>query len=229
MPEPNDPNNNAPEEPKFVTLEQVTALLKSRDDKLLSKLGAENGKVLARLEELVKSQENPAPAAAPQEPTTKARPEESPEYKGLAKRMAEAEAKMKAAEERAAAEAERARQSKMRQTLSESLSAAGVDMKMLKHAVGFLVDVEKRVKANEDGSVVFIDGNEEVDFATGLRAWLQGDDAKVYLAARGTQGSGDRPHTKATPRQTQAAALSREEVAVALLQALTPGHGFSVG
>ena len=222
MDESNKPEQKAPEEPKYITADELTALLRAREEKLLAKVAAENGKVVSKLDELVKAKDAP-PAQGTEAPQKPQKIEETTEYKSLLRRMAEMEARYKAAEETAAAEKARARESQMRNKLAESLSAAGVDARTVKHAVGYLVDVEKRVRATENGEIIFADGGEEVDLATGLRAWLKTEDAKVYLAPRGAQGSGERPPAKQMPRQPLSTAPSREELAMHLQAALTSG------
>jgi FtsZ-interacting cell division protein YlmF len=229
MADPKEPDK--PEEPKYVTVDELAALLKAREDKFFSRVTAETGKLAAKLDAFGKAREEekkePAPAAEPG--TTKVKIEESPEYKGLLRRLAENEERTKAAEERATAEAARARDSKMRQVLNEELVAAGVDSKMVKHAIGYLVDAEKRVKTLENGSIVFVDGPDEVEFKQGFRGWLKTDDAKVYLSPRGVQGSGDAPAAKTQQRQNQEMPKTREELALALQSALAAGGGINVG
>jgi len=214
-----DPKAN--EDQKFVTMDELTALLRSRDEKLLGKVTSETGKLFAKLDEVLTAREAAPPSN--HETPAKQKIEESPEYKGLLKRMSETEALVKSARAEAEAERARARDSQMRQTLGEALVTAGVDPKHVKQAVGYLVDAEKRVKTTETGGIVFVDGTDEVDLQTGLRSWIKSDEAKLYQTPRGTQGSGERPGNKVTPRQPQAATPSREDLALQFQAALTSG------
>jgi hypothetical protein len=115
----------------------------------------------------------------------------------------------------------RGRDAQMRQRLGDALSAAGIDGVRARHAVGLLVDAERRVRWSEDGTALLFrtDGHDELELALGLREWLKTDDAKLYLPARGAQGSGDRPGAQPPPR-TQAGPPDRGTVADGLRRVL---------
>ena len=97
------------------------------------------------------------------------------------------------------AEKKSARDGKLRNTLTEKLTRSGIDPKYVGHAVGILVDVQRRVRfADDEGDdIVFGD----LDLDTGLKDWVRSDDAKIYLPPRGTHGSGDPRNGKRPPPQ----------------------------
>jgi hypothetical protein len=196
--------------PKYVTADDL-----AKRDKALH----------TRLEKLVQDFEAKI-TATPQRADVEPQPQgggvqESPEYKGLVKRLGEMEQRVKTAEECADAERRATADAKMRQSLSDSLTGAGVDPKHLKHAVGYLVDAEKRVRLTDDGTIVYQDGADAFDLATGLKGWLASDDAKLYLAPRGVVGSGSTPSAQQTRTGKPNAAPTREQLAMSLQQALT--------
>ena len=71
-----------------------------------------------------------------------------------------------------------------------------------RHALGVLVDAERRVRWADDGeSLLFrTETHDELELGAGLREWLKTEDAKLYLPPRGAAGSGDRPGAQPPPR-----------------------------
>ncbi len=141
----------------------------------------------------------------------------SDEYKGIQKRLAETEGRLKAADEARRKTADLA----MRQQLAELLvSAAGVDQKYTRQAVGHLVDVERRVRCGADGTPVFVDGIGELDLATGVKSWADSEEAKLYKPALGVRGSGGAPVGGARPLAQGTQPPTKAELGRALAEAL---------
>lgn len=147
--------------------------------------------------------------------------QDHPEFKGVLKRLQETEARTKAAEERATAERAKSMDSTLRQKLGDELTKHGVDAKYGRHAIGLLVDADKRVRYSEDGERIVWrdDDNAELDLTTGIKAWAKSDDAKPYLPPRGTAGSGAKPGGGNGQQQTNGD--MGEDAARLLMQHLT--------
>lgn len=233
--EPKDPQGNtAPqaaqgtdESPNFVTEDQlnkaITARFKSFEQKVEKTFGESfttfGGKIKEELASLLAPKPEP-----PKEPEKKkdaqAPSTPHPDLRRFEEQIA---ALTKQADEaRSERDTERAktRDTTLRQRLTDALATAGIDGVRARHAVGLLVDSEKRVRWSEEGDAVLFRRAEDddVDLGEGLKHWLKTDDAKLYLPPRGATGSGDRPGA-ATPR-TPAAPPTRGDVADGLRRAL---------
>ena len=116
------------------------------------------------------------------------------------------------------------RDAALRQRVGEVLAGAGIEGVRARHAIGLLVDAEKRVRWSDDGeSLVFRTADrDDAELEPGLRGWLKTDDAKLYLPPKGSQGSGDRP-AGTGPAATAGGPPDRREVAEGLRRALL-GH-----
>lgn len=229
MPDPKKPEvevSDGADAKETVTLEDVKALLDKRDKALTTKFDGSFAELKQLLTARPAEPQSKPTEATPDKPTTV---EESPAIRSLKRQLEETNARVKAAEDKHAAAAAKAADMQLRAQLTETLTAAGVDAKFVRHAVGFLVDVEKRVRMSEGGEITFLDGTDEVTLATGMKSWLRSDDAKFYLTPRGANGSGDKSGGKAPAKPSGTAApLSREELAVKLQEALM-GGSFRVG
>lgn len=204
---PAPPGQGESDAPKYVTEEQLNRAITSRFNEFHKKIekGLETalGGVTAKLEELTKQ---PPPGMPPgQGSGDGARTiEDHPIVKGLQKQLGDLTKNLETAKAERDAEKQTTREIALRQKVGEALTAGGVDPKFVKQAVGYLVDAEKRVRFAEDSDeLVFRDGTTDFDFGTGVKTWLKGDEAKIYMPARGTQGSGDRGHGKQTPNGPQ--------------------------
>lgn len=215
--------------PKTVTEEQlnkaITARLNAFEKKMkdsfsatLQEFGTNFDSLLgSKLEELVGRQS----AGAEKQ---KGNVEDDPKYNTLLKKMKDLEKSNEEIQQRAAAETAKARDIKLRQTLAEELARNGVDNSRARHAIGYLVDSEKRVRYEDDGEgLVFTDEDgTDVDLGAGIRAWAKSDEAKMYLPPRGTVGSGDRPpangktntNGKGPPDKAQAANMLAEVLGI---------------
>lgn len=192
--------------PKYVTEEQlnraITARLGDFGKKIEKSIEAAVGGFTSKIDEL-KSALTPAGGGegGSKDPPKGGDFENSPLVKGLQKQLADQQKATEQLKAERDAEKAKARDQLLRTKLADDLTKGGVDPRYVKNAVGHLVDVEKRVRfADDEGDdIVFKDATGDVDLATGLKGWIKGDDAKIYLPPRGTQGAGDRPGGKAPP------------------------------
>jgi hypothetical protein len=213
--EPKDPQGNAPPEgaqgtddsPKFVTEDQlnkaITARFKGFEQKIEKTFGesltAFGGKMKEELAALL------PPKPEPKEPEKKkdaqAPSAPHPDLKRFEDQIAALTKQADDARTERDAERAKMRDATLRQRLTDALATAGIDGVRARHAVGLLVDAEKRVRWSDDGDAVLFRRAEDddVELGEGLKHWLKTDDAKLYLPPRGATGSGDRPGA-ATPR-----------------------------
>ena len=232
--EPQDPQGNtAPEAaqgnpddaPKFVTEEQlnraITARFKGFEQKIEKTLGesltasltAFGGKMKEELTALL------PPKPEPKEEKKKEAPA-NPDLKKFEDQIAALTKQADEARSERDEERRKMRDATLRQKLTDALATAGIDGVRARHAVGLLVDAEKRVRWSDDGDAVLFRRAEDddVELGEGIKSWLKSDDAKLYLPPRGATGSGDRPG-RATPR-TPAEPPTRGDVADGLRRAL---------
>lgn len=205
------------ESPKYITAEELNKAITARFGAFEKK---NKEAILEALNSIVP--EIDKRVASLMTPEAKGKVEEDPKYKGLEKEIRELRQRAESeATARAAAEG-KAKDRELRQTLRDQLATIGVDGDRARHAVGFLVDAERRVAWNEDGDALVYkdpDGS-EVDLKSGLRAWAKSDESKIYLPPRGTTGSGER---QGGTKQNGAAKVSREEIGQALLKTMFSG------
>jgi len=226
----------AEDAPGYVTEEQLQAALTTRfrtlEQKLDKALADGVGTIAARIRDELSAlmpkreaaveggegapkPEGPAGAAAPQ-------PAPSPELRKLQEQITVLT--RQADEARAERDAERARgrDSLLRQRVTEALSGVGIEGVRARHALGLLVDAEKRVRWSDDGESIFFrtDAHDELDLTGGVREWLKTEDAKLYLPPRGAAGSGDRPGAQPPPARQPAGPVDRATVAEGLRRAL---------
>lgn len=156
----------------------------------------------------------------------------SPFAKGMQKQLEEQRKQTEAMKAERDAEKARTRDVTLRTKVGEELTRRGVDPQRNRHALGLLVDAEKRVRWSDDGeSIVFKDSDgTDVDLDSGLNSWIKGDDAKVYLPPRGISGSGDQ-RGKGPNQGSQQRQYARGELGTALAGALSDGFvvGFGPG
>lgn len=109
--------------------------------------------------------------------------------KQLARMNAERDTEKKANEEAAA----KNRRDTERSKLGEALASAGIAGAKLKAAIALLHTEEARIRTNDEGKIVFVDGDDETDLAAGIKAWLQTEDGKSFAPPRGAAGAGTKP------------------------------------
>lgn len=209
------------ETPKYITEEHLEKTLASRfksveqrvEKTIAQTFETFSGKLKTDLESIF-----PKPEPKPESKKDHA---ENPELKKLEDRIASLTQQAETARAERDTERVKARDATLRQKLGERLATSGIDGVRARHAVGVLVDSERRVRWSEDGETILFrtpDGD-ELDLEPGVRAWLKTDDAKLYLPPRGSQGSGDRPGS-GSPPSAASGPLDRRTVAEGLRRAL---------
>jgi len=203
-----DPPKPTEGAPSYVTEEQLQAALTARFrtfeqkvDKTLSEgLGTFGTKLKDELAALFPKAEPKPEPAAPKD--GKPREEPNPELRRLQEQIGVLTQQADDARAERDAERARTRDSVLRQRVTDALSGVGIEGVRARHAIGVLVDAEKRVRWGEDGASILFrtDSHDELELAAGVREWLKTEDAKLYLPARGALGSGDRPGALPPPR-----------------------------
>lgn len=85
-------------------------------------------------------------------------------------------------------------------TLRDQLTQHGVAPQFVKHAIAYL-NQEKLVKRDEDGSIKMRVNKVDYDLDDALKQWSKTDEAKLYMAPKGTQGSGQSGPVRAGAKQ----------------------------
>lgn len=223
--------------PAYVTDEQLQTALTTRfrsfeqklDKALADGLGSIGTRLRDELAALLPTREPPAEggesaskpegAGATPAPT---QPAPSPELRKLQEQITLLTRQADEARSERDAERARTRDALLRQRVGDALSGVGIEGVRARHALGLLIDAEKRVRWADDGASVLFrtDAHDELDLAAGVREWLKTDDAKLYLPPRGALGSGDRPGAQPPPPRTPAGPPDRTEVAEGLRKVL---------
>ncbi len=215
------------ETPKFVTEEQlnkaITARFKGLEDKVQKSFGDSFSSFSEKLRTEIAALLPPTPEAKPEGDKKKDGDRagaEGPELRSLKEQVARLTKLADDARSERDTERTKSRDASLRQTLAHTLAHAGIEGVRARHAIGLLVDSEKRVRyADQSDAVVFRRADhEEVPLDEGLGEWLKSEDAKLYLPPRNAGGSGDRPG--GTPPRTAPAPPTRGDVAEGLRRAL---------
>lgn len=214
-------NNTTPE---YVTGEQlnkaITARFKDHEKSFKKTIGESLGELTGQIDSLLSSRIEEMFAQKMSESgnakSKNGNEGEDPRFNAMRKEIESLKAAAAHAEQQRAA-AEQARlDAALRQKVHEELVRGGVDGVRAKHALGFLLDADKRVRY-EDGEFVFRDNDGDVPLEDGIKNWLaKSEDAKIYLPAKGIVGSGDRPSTK---KVTNNGKLSPEALNAQLIEA----------
>ena len=230
-PPPADPPKPAEATPSFVTDDQLQAALTTRfrsfeqkiDKTLTDTLGALVEKLRGELAPILAKPEPAAetPGAKP-EGAGPAAPAPAPELRKLQDQIAVLTKQADDARSERDTERARGRDSLLRQRVTDALSGVGIEGVRARHAVGLLVDAERRVRWSDAGDqIVFrTEAHDELELGAGVREWLKTDDAKLYLPPRGAAGSGDRPGGQPPPPRPPSGPLDRTTVAEGLRRAL---------
>lgn len=80
---------------------------------------------------------------------------------------------------------------KMNSALREYLVSAGVDARHIDHALAY-VNQKGLVRYDEDGALKMKVNQVDYDLQDGAKLWAKQDDAKLYLAPKGANGSGQK-------------------------------------
>jgi hypothetical protein len=206
-----DPPKPAEPAPGYVTEEQLQTALTARfrafeqklDKALTDGLGSVGTKLRDELAALLPKPE-PTPEAEGNRVERNGESEPTPELRKLQDQIAQLTKQAEDARSERDAERARARDSLLRQRVTDALSGVGIEGVRARHALGLLVDAERRVRWADDGASILFrtDSHDELELGPGVREWLKTEDAKLYLPARGALGSGDRPGAQPPPRPT---------------------------
>jgi hypothetical protein len=235
--EPNPPGGS--EQTEALTEERVTALFndlfnksfKARSEQLEKKLTKtledSIGKLSEGLVEKLKEQTPATPAPGEEGKPKSTDPKESAEYRGLLKRLADMEEREKQRVAELESERAKVRDKELRGALGEVLNKHGVTGIYNDNAIGRLVDSKKLVAYDEDGSIVFKDGDGVLDLESGVKSWVASEEGKLYTPPRNANGSGDGPRgaTRApVGAPKNGVAPSKADIARGLLKNIVPGQ-----
>ena len=160
------------ETPEYVSKAELNATINGFRKSFLTDMKKE----LAELRAALPVQEEP--------PAKKAKVEADPEKEAIKQELRQ----LREARETDLAVA---RNLKMKEVLSETLTQNGVDPRHLKHAMAFLT-LEGGVRMDEDGSVKMKLGALDYELNDAVKSWVKTEDAKLYLAPKGAAGSGQK-------------------------------------
>ena len=160
-----------------------------------------------------------AAAAAPKEEVSETPTGPKPTVKSLDVEKEEMKKQLKILMDRdAAMRAEMAEQT-LNTTLRENFTKHGVDPRHVEHAIAFAKH-NKLVKQDEDGNLVMKVNQIDLPLTDAVSQWVKTDDAKLYLAPRGTQGSGQRGPVRAPTNSGTQPQFTQDNVGDFLLDAL---------
>lgn len=225
---PPDPNGNEPDssqgkgEPEFVNNEQLNSAIAGKiralearfDKRLKESLAAAGETIVASVLEQLGNQEPPEGGAGGDGGEPK------PGSDDLAKltrkydrKLADLTKRAELAEQQRETERKNALDVRLRKLAQDELSGAGIQSESVRHALGFLVDAEKRVFFDDDGKASFRDEDDlVVPLRDGIASWAKSDGAKIYLPPRGASGSGDRNHGKPPSPKQDASSERRSSI-----------------
>src|SRR5579859_5160597 len=157
-----DPPKPADPPPAYVTEEQLQTALSTRfrtfeqkiDRALSDGLGTLASKLKGELADLLPKPEPKPEAEGVKPPARKEAAEPNPELRKLQEQIGVLTRQADDARSERDAERARGRDSLLRQRLGEALSAAGIEGVRARHAVGLLVDAERRVRWSDDGATL---------------------------------------------------------------------------
>jgi hypothetical protein len=211
MPHENDPVSQTPEQPKYVTADEigniVNSALTARLPKMLTPaIEAALAPITAKLAAA------PAPVAATEEQEpAKGKGKQSPELADMARKVEQMEKALASEKERVAAAEKKQREDAAYQTLRTSLEGK-VRPELLDMVAKHLFVVEGRVEIDEAGTPLFkstkvpYTGADPEDvrlpLASGVEDFLKSDAAKPFLPAPNS-GAGAGPLPKRGPSPTQ--------------------------
>jgi hypothetical protein len=195
--------------PKYVTEEQLNRAISARLTDFQKKVEKTIEGVKVDPEAIAKLVAESISASKPaDEPKGKSKDSQpDPEVNSLKKALADQKKTVEEMQAKLAQERASVRNSKLRQAVQDEMTKHGFsEATRAKHALGHLVDVEKRVRYSDDesDSIVFRDEDgQDVDLATGIKSWSRSDEAKLYMPPKGVQGSGSNPGGKGSPKDDQ--------------------------
>lgn len=110
---------------------------------------------------------------------------------------------------------------KLQTSLRDNFTKHGIDPRHVDHAIAFAKH-NQLVRYDDDGSVVMKVNQIDMPLQDAVAHWVKTDEAKLYLAPRGVQGSGQRGPVRAPSTATQnPSAVTKDNVGDMLLEALS--------
>ena len=210
---PDQSGQGSGDQPKPVTLDDVNRAITARfsafEKKIEKSVSDSLGNVLTtKLDEFKASLTE---QQGQQHGNEGGKPADSPELKAMQKQLADMSKQLERANQEKDQERARLRDRDLRAKVTEALTSVGISGLQLKHAVGVIVDSEKRARLDDDGERALFRGDDgdELPLTDGVKAWAKSEDAKIYLPPRGTNGSGDRPGARGNSSNQQAPSAGR--------------------
>jgi hypothetical protein len=189
-----DKTDAADAQPKYLTIDDFNRAQSARDKRFearFEKMLAEKLALLSPKKE--EPEEDADEAVAPPKADAAGAPDATARELARLKRSLERE-KAEREKERGEREAQAAKISRdeERAKLADALGVAGIDPKKSRAAIALLHTEDKRVKRDETGRIVFLnEDGDELDLASGIKAWAASDEGKAFLPPRGAGGSGN--------------------------------------
>jgi hypothetical protein len=185
-----------------IAAQVVNAAFSARGKKLKEDITVELG---GRFDSLTKKLEEMT--AAPQGKRKKDGETDTadPVQNGMARQLAEMKAQLDESAKKLADADARQKKSALKQRAVEELGKAGLT-DPVRASLALRAAIEAKLGHDEEtGEPVYYENEHSVvDLATGIRAWMKTDEAKIFLPPTGARGSGDRPG-QGGPRSTNGA------------------------
>ena len=176
-----------------IAAQVVNAAFSARSKKLKEELGAEFktgfDSITKRLEEM-----QSAPSSKRKKDGTFGEDATDPVTNGLQRQMQDLKAQLEDRDRKIADADARARKQSLRERAVQELSKAGLS-DPVRASLAMRAAIESKLGHDDDTGEPVYHENEHsvVDLATGIRAWMKTEEAKIFLPPTGARGSGDRP------------------------------------
>lgn len=182
-----DPDADQTPAPKYLTIEDFNKAASARDKRFEAKQEKLLADFYARLttpkEPDATPDADPKPEAKPVDATTA-------EMKRLARELEKVKAEREGEKKLREAGEQKSRTDEERATVLAALTEKGVTGPKARAALALLHTEDKRVVRDEDGKIIFRDDDGPADFRKGFEAWINSEEGKHFLPARGAAGSG---------------------------------------
>lgn len=226
----------AEEEPKSpFNEEQVTSLkqlvsgivnsaIRTRDQMVDKKRAEDREAVKADFAKLLDEKLSTLKPADPEPPGKdgKRSKGEDLEFSTMRKQLADTNERIAASEKREAEARARLEASELRDRVSKILAPSGIEGTRFRGAFALIKDRIRKQSDEADAPYVFVDdAGDEVELEPGLKSWIKGDEAKIFVPPSGAGGSGSRrvvnPLGKNEKKET-----TFEDVGNAVLELVSP-------
>lgn len=88
----------------------------------------------------------------------------------------------------------------LRNSVKEQLASLNIAPHLQKAAMAVLVDSDRLISYDDNGSLIFKGKYGNQDLSEGLKSWAKTDEAKAFQTPKGAMGSGDRVHQNSPPK-----------------------------